>query len=60
MSSSCLSAVRSAFWKARWCLLTLMCSSSPDCGLKTREWTQVLPSLDNMVKAAASMRAAKA
>jgi len=33
---------------------------NPDCGLKTREWKQVLPSIDNMVKAASNMRAAKA
>ena len=39
----------------RW---TLWCS--PDCGLKTREWKQVLPSIDNMVQAAANMRTAKA
>lgn len=37
---------------------TVLCS--PDCGLKTREWNQVLPSIENMVKAAASMRATKA
>ena len=30
---------------------------NPDCGLKTREWKQVLPSLANMVQAAATMRA---
>ncbi len=30
---------------------------NPDCGLKTREWAQVLPSLENMAKAAAEMRA---
>jgi 5-methyltetrahydropteroyltriglutamate--homocysteine methyltransferase len=30
---------------------------NPDCGLKTREWAQVLPSLENMCKAAAEMRA---
>ena len=29
---------------------------NPDCGLKTREWKQVLPSLENMVAAANSMR----
>ncbi|KAK9821557.1 hypothetical protein WJX81_005017 [Elliptochloris bilobata] len=32
---------------------------NPDCGLKTREWSQVLPSLENMVKAAANARAKK-
>lgn len=31
---------------------------NPDCGLKTREWAQVLPSLENMVKASAEARAA--
>jgi 5-methyltetrahydropteroyltriglutamate--homocysteine methyltransferase len=30
---------------------------NPDCGLKTREWPQVLPSLKNMVEAAAKARA---
>eukprot|EP00884_Botryococcus_braunii_P016287 jgi/Botrbrau1/3341/Bobra.0048s0036.1 len=30
---------------------------NPDCGLKTREWAQVLPSLQNMVTAAAKARA---
>lgn len=29
---------------------------NPDCGLKTREWAQVLPSLQNMVAAAAKAR----
>ena len=29
---------------------------NPDCGLKTREWKQVLPSLENMVSAASNMR----
>ncbi|KAL4447714.1 hypothetical protein ABPG75_004933 [Micractinium tetrahymenae] len=30
---------------------------NPDCGLKTRKWEEVLPSLRNMVKAAALVRA---
>ena len=30
---------------------------NPDCGLKTREWSQVIPSLENMVKAATEARA---
>ncbi len=30
---------------------------NPDCGLKTREWAQVLPSLENMVNAAKNLRA---
>ena len=30
---------------------------NPDCGLKTRDWKEVIPSLENMVKAAATMRA---
>ncbi|KAK9829533.1 hypothetical protein WJX72_006351 [[Myrmecia] bisecta] len=30
---------------------------NPDCGLKTREWSQVIPALENMVQAAAEMRA---
>lgn len=30
--------------------------ANPDCGLKTRDWKEVIPSMDNMVKAAASMR----
>lgn len=29
---------------------------NPDCGLKTRDWKEVIPSLENMVKAAATMR----
>jgi len=29
---------------------------NPDCGLKTRSWDQVLPSLKNMVKAAKQLR----
>jgi 5-methyltetrahydropteroyltriglutamate--homocysteine methyltransferase len=31
---------------------------NPDCGLKTRRWQEVVPSLKNMVAAAAAMRAA--
>jgi len=31
---------------------------NPDCGLKTRGWTETLPSLRNMVEAAREMRAA--
>ncbi|CAK0780359.1 hypothetical protein CVIRNUC_005025 [Coccomyxa viridis] len=31
---------------------------NPDCGLKTREWSQVLPSLENMVAAAKKLRQA--
>lgn len=30
---------------------------NPDCGLKTRDWKEVIPSLENMVKAASTMRA---
>jgi 5-methyltetrahydropteroyltriglutamate--homocysteine methyltransferase len=30
---------------------------NPDCGLKTRRWAEVIPSLRNMVEAAAIMRA---
>jgi len=29
---------------------------NPDCGLKTRKWEEVIPSLENMVKAAVSFR----
>ena len=29
---------------------------NPDCGLKTRGWDEVLPSLKNMVSAAKTMR----
>ena len=29
---------------------------NPDCGLKTREWAQVIPSLENMVAAATAAR----
>jgi 5-methyltetrahydropteroyltriglutamate--homocysteine methyltransferase len=29
---------------------------NPDCGLKTRQWTQVEPALSNMVQAAQTMR----
>jgi len=29
---------------------------NPDCGLKTRAWTEVRPSLENMVAAARSLR----
>ena len=29
---------------------------NPDCGLKTRKWDEVLPSLKNMVEAARKMR----
>ena len=29
----------------------------PDCGLKTRDWKEVIPSLKDMVQAAATMRA---
>lgn len=31
---------------------------NPDCGLKTRDWTEVLPSLRNLVAAAQTLRAA--
>lgn len=30
---------------------------NPDCGLKTRRWAEVIPSLKHMVEAAALMRA---
>src|SRR5262245_35294139 len=29
---------------------------NPDCGLKTRNWDEVRPALENMIKAAASAR----
>jgi 5-methyltetrahydropteroyltriglutamate--homocysteine methyltransferase len=31
---------------------------NPDCGLKTRQWSEVLPALTNMVQAAKALRAA--
>ncbi|MBS1187976.1 MAG: metE [Burkholderiaceae bacterium] len=31
---------------------------NPDCGLKTRQWSEVIPALTNMVAAAKSLRAA--
>lgn len=31
---------------------------NPDCGLKTRQWAEVLPALSNMVSAAKNLRAA--
>lgn len=31
---------------------------NPDCGLKTRDWKEVLPSLRNLVAAAQTLRAA--
>lgn len=33
---------------------------NPDCGLKTRQWTEVIPALTNMVAAAKTLRAAMA
>lgn len=33
---------------------------NPDCGLKTRNWKEVVPSLKNMVDAAKAMRAVAA
>jgi len=30
---------------------------NPDCGLKTRQWSEVIPALTNMVRAAQSLRA---
>lgn len=30
---------------------------NPDCGLKTRQWSEVIPALENMVKAAQLLRA---
>jgi hypothetical protein len=33
---------------------------NPDCGLKTRRWEEVIPSLANMVAAAAALRKAAA
>ena len=33
---------------------------NPDCGLKTRAWKEVTPSLRNMVKAAVVLREARA
>jgi 5-methyltetrahydropteroyltriglutamate--homocysteine methyltransferase len=32
---------------------------NPDCGLKTRQWSEVIPALQAMVLAAASLRQAK-
>ncbi len=32
---------------------------NPDCGLKTRQWSEVIPALENMVAAAQILRAAK-
>jgi len=32
---------------------------NPDCGLKTRQWAEVIPALENMVAAAQTLRAAK-
>jgi 5-methyltetrahydropteroyltriglutamate--homocysteine methyltransferase len=29
---------------------------NPDCGLKTRDWDEVKPALENMVKAASNLR----
>lgn len=29
---------------------------NPDCGLKTRTWTEVIPALTNMVAAARTLR----
>ena len=31
---------------------------NPDCGLKTRQWSEVIPALQNMVSAAHSLREA--
>ena len=33
---------------------------NPDCGLKTRQWAEVIPSLKNMVAAAQTLRSAEA
>ena len=30
---------------------------NPDCGLKTRQWAEVIPALTNMVEAAKTLRA---
>jgi len=30
---------------------------NPDCGLKTRQWNEVIPALTNMVSAAKTLRA---
>jgi 5-methyltetrahydropteroyltriglutamate--homocysteine methyltransferase len=30
---------------------------NPDCGLKTRQWAEVIPALTNMVAAAKALRA---
>ena len=30
---------------------------NPDCGLKTRQWEEVIPALTNMVSAARTLRA---
>jgi 5-methyltetrahydropteroyltriglutamate--homocysteine methyltransferase len=32
---------------------------NPDCGLKTRQWSEVIPALANMVAAAKALRAAR-
>ncbi|WP_439437928.1 hypothetical protein [Salinivibrio costicola] len=29
---------------------------NPDCGLKTRQWDEVIPALENMVAAAKALR----
>jgi 5-methyltetrahydropteroyltriglutamate--homocysteine methyltransferase len=31
---------------------------NPDCGLKTRQWVEVIPALKNMLDAAKTLRAA--
>jgi len=33
---------------------------NPDCGLKTRQWNEVIPALTNMVAAAKTLRASVA
>ena len=33
---------------------------NPDCGLKTRQWSEVIPALQNMVDAAKALREDKA
>lgn len=45
-------------WASRWLHISRYDRIwiNPDCGLKTREWHQVIPSLRNMVEAARLMR----
>jgi 5-methyltetrahydropteroyltriglutamate--homocysteine methyltransferase len=44
--------------KAAGCVPAARLWINPDCGLKTRQWAEVLPALANMVAAARELRAA--